>query len=338
MDDLERPPTGEHALHRIEIAELEHLLHDAFAGVGLGGAEAARIADSLVQSELEDVPTHGVMRVPWYLDGYRTGRYVPAGDLAVERCGAVGVLDGGGALGYLPTSVAVDAAVGLAAEQGIGAVGVHRIAEFGRAAYYTQAAAARGMVAIVCQNTQALLAAPGACSNTIGNNPLAYATPGADGAVFDAAFTPRSGGEVRRRALLGLPLPLEWGYVDADGRPTEDPVAAAAGAPQAVGGAKGFGLAVLVDLLAGPLAGGCPGHRAGMVTAEMGAFVLAIDPARFGAQERMHHEVGEIAAAVRSSGGRWPGDRAKRARDRHLAAGAVEIAEPLWRALVDALA
>ena len=128
---------------------------------------------------------------------------------------------------------------------------MRHVAEFGRAAYYTAAAARRGCVAIVCQTRCPCWLRP-ARTPTHGNNPLAFAAPGADAPSFDAAFTARSGGELRRRSVLGLPLPLDWAR-HATGAPTTSPDAASATAQQAVGGAKGFGIAVLVDLLAGVL-------------------------------------------------------------------------------------
>ncbi|WP_448628205.1 Ldh family oxidoreductase [Geodermatophilus sp. URMC 64] len=327
------------ATRTVPVGVLGGVLADAFRAAGMGEPEAARVADALVRAETAGVPTHGVLRVPWYLDALAAGSVRPAGDLPVcRRTPGVATLDGGGAFGYLPTWVALQSALAMAGETGVACVAVSAIAEFGRAAYYAEEAAARGLVAVVCQNTLPLLAAPGADVATHGNNPLAFSGPGADAPVFDAAFSARSGGELRRRALLGLPLPPEWGYVDADGVPTTDPARAMLAAQQAVGGAKGFGIAVLVDLLAGVLSSSASGPAVRPGLPEVGALVLALDPAAFGTTpERVAEQFAAGARAVRASGGRWPGDRARAARRRAEEHGDVEVPVPVLDALAAAV-
>lgn len=322
----------------IGIDELRARVAEAFAPV-LRAEEAERITDALVDAECAGVPTHGVLRVPWYLDGLRSGVYSQAGRVTVTRpARGVAQLDGHGSLGYLSTWSAVDHAIAAAAECGIGIATVRGVGEFGRAGYYAAEAARRGFVAVVGQNTLPLLGPPGATVATHGNNPLAYSAPGADAPLFDAAFTPRSGGEVRRRAILGLSLPEEWGYVDAAGRPTTDPDQVAGAVQPAVGGAKGFGIAVLVDLLAGVLAGAESGHLVVPGTAAVGAFVIGLDPAAFGGVEPIAEALSASAHYVRAHGGRWPGDRAKQARADHRARGAVTVPRAIWSAMEDAIA
>jgi LDH2 family malate/lactate/ureidoglycolate dehydrogenase len=323
----------------VPVVVLAEVLDGAFRAAGMGEEEAARVADALVSAETAGVPTHGVLRVPWYLDALASGAVRPAGQLRVQvRTPAVATVDGGGAYGYLPTWVALQSALAMAGSTGVACVAVHAVAEFGRAAYYAEAAADRGLVAVVCQNTQPLVAAPGADAATHGNNPLAFSGPGADAPVFDAAFTARSGGDLRRRAMLGLPLPAEWGYVDAYGAPTTDPTRAMLAAQQAVGGAKGFGLAVLVDLLAGVLSSSASGPAVRPGVPEGGAVVLALDPVAFGTTpERVAAQFSAGAQAVRTAGGRWPGDRARAARRRAADRGEVEIPVPVLEALAAAV-
>ena len=206
------PDSGGHELVEVVVDVARPALEEAFSGVGMLSAEAQRVADALLDAERCEVPTHGLLRVPWYLQAIRSGT-ITVGRATHHRTSALGVamLDGHGSYGYLPTWLAVDEAIAGAAAGGIGLAGVRNVAEFGRAAYYAAEAARRGHVAIVCQNTLPLLAAPGSDRMTHGNNPLSYSAPGADAPVFDAAFTTRSGGELRRRAVLGLPLPAESG-------------------------------------------------------------------------------------------------------------------------------
>lgn len=317
----------------VDVGDLRGFLREAFTGADLDEEEAHRISDALTEAELTGNPTHGVLRLPGYLDGLRRGRYARRRPPTVTRVTDVLTLvDGHGALGHRPTWTALGAAVGSATRTGVGVAGVRGIAEFGRAAYYVAEGTRRGHVAVVCQNTQPLLAAPGGRTATHGNNPIAFSAPAAQAPVFDAAWTPRSGGELLRRRALGQSVPLDWGYVDEDGHPTDDPAAALRGVAPAVGGAKGFGLAVLVDLLAGILPGAGSGTAVRPGQPDTGAFVLVLDPAAFGAGDRLGPALADSAAAVRASGGRWPGDRARQARQDHLAAGSVAIPTPIWDA------
>ena len=320
----------------VSVDEVRSTIEGAFGRL-VSDEEAMRITDALVEAELAEVPTHGILRVPWYLDGLREGVYAPAGELRLTRTSAVVAdVDGGGALGYLPTWRALDPAVEAARTHGVGITTVRRIGEFGRAGYYAAAVAQQGLIGVVVQNTIPLLGPPGATAATHGNNPLAFAVPGDDGPAFDAAFTPRSGGEIRRRALLGLPIPEEWGYRDAEGRPTTDPARVVGAVQPAIGGAKGFGMAVLVDVLAGALAGASSGHlvRPGP---SVGAFVLVLDPAAFPGGETVVATMHESASYVRSVGGRWPGDRSRAARARHTTTGSISVPVPIWEAMASAI-
>lgn len=322
----------------VDVASLHKAIDNALVKVGLSQAEAFRIADSLTEAELAEVPTHGVMRIAGYVKAWEEGRIRPAkAETVVEELGAAVVrIEGGGALGYLPTWRAVEAASALARGAGVGVAVVRQISEFGRAAYYAEAGARAGQVVVVCQNTIPLLGPPGCTVVTHGNNPIAFAAPGADSPLFDAAMTPRSGGELVRRGMLGLPIPLEWGYRDADGNPTSDPVIASKAVQPPIAGPKGFGFAVLVDLLAGILSGSMSGDEPRRGHADVGAMVIAFDPQRFGVADAVEAKLRQSADRVRTHGGRWPGDRARAARDRNGKRGSIAIPEPIFEAAMSA--
>ncbi|MFT3851439.1 MAG: Ldh family oxidoreductase [Ilumatobacteraceae bacterium] len=288
--------------------------------------EAERIVDALIEAEMCEVRSHGLLRVAWYLEAFQRGSFNTRADITVDRRGpAVTLIDGDGAIGYLPTWMAVEHAAAEARAHGVAIAGSRRIGEFGRAAYYAEALAADGLIGIVCQNTPPLIGVPGASRATHGNNPLAYAAPWDDAPLYDASFSPRSSGELKRRALLGLPIPQEWGYVDGGGAPLTDPDEAFASVMPAVGGAKGFGISVLVDILAGVLPGAVSGPEVRFGVPEVGSFVLAIDPDLFGAHRSAGPKIAKGASAVRAAGGRWPGDRSRAARERNVARGSVDL-------------
>ncbi|MGD9705130.1 MAG: Ldh family oxidoreductase [Acidimicrobiia bacterium] len=331
--------TGGHDLIELGVDATRAALRAGFEVEGMTPAEAERVADGLVDAEMCAVPTHGLLRVPMYTSAIRAGTVRVSAPITVERTApGVAMIDGHGGYGYLPTWLAVGEAIGGAEECGIGVGAVRRIGEFGRAAYYATEARRRGYVAIVCQNTLPLIAAPGSSRATHGNNPLAFTAPGYDAPVFDAAFTRRSGGELRRRAVLGIPLPDEWEYIDETGGVTTDPTRATTVAQQAVGGAKGFGIAVLVDLLAGVLSGAASSIDVAPGVPEVGSFVLAIAPVAFGTTaERVAEQLGAAAAAVRDGGGRWPGDRSRAAREESSSRGTIRVPSPIFENACEAL-
>ncbi|MGD9701563.1 MAG: Ldh family oxidoreductase [Acidimicrobiia bacterium] len=336
MTDGTRTPSP-HRVLELATEPARRVLEGAFTASGTSPMEAARIVDALLDAEACEVPTHGLLRVPWYLAALRSGSVSGGTAPSVERLQpAVALIDGHGSYGYLPTWLAVEEATVGARTCGVGVAGVRRIAEFGRAAYYVSELARRGFVGIACQNTMPLIAPPGAKTATHGNNPLAFSAPGDDAPVFDAALTPRSGGELRRRALLGIPLPAEWGYTDEDGTPTTDPRLAASVPQQAIGGPKGFGVAVLVDLLAGIMSGAESGVGVAPGEPTTGAMVIAFDPEAFGTTAAgVSEQLSRSAEVVRDAGGRWPGDRARSARTAALERGSILVPEPILAAAFD---
>jgi len=334
------PPTAESTV-RVPLVRLAAALQGAFEAVGVREEEAARITDAVMDAERCGVPTHGLLRAMADVRGFRDGRFNPAADIRIERRSPVAALvHGGGTAGYLPTWLALGEAIEGAGHVGVGVAGVRDIGHFGRAAYYVDEAARRGFVAIACQNTPPLLASPGGSVATHGNNPLAFSAPGDDAPLYDGAFTPRAAGELLRRHRAGETIPLEWGYRDATGAPTTDPMAAFGGVMPAAGGPKGFGMAVLVDLLAGALTGAATGTDVPWGDPGAGALVLAFDPDVFGAGSDMAAKLTAAATSVRSSGGRWPGDRAREARRSSGERGWVEVPASTFdeaRALFDEL-
>jgi LDH2 family malate/lactate/ureidoglycolate dehydrogenase len=147
----------------------------------------------------------------------------------------------------------------------------------------------------------------------------------------------RAVGELGRRRVLGIPLEAAAGYVDEHGVPTTDPAEAIKGVIPAAGGAKGFGMAVMVDLLAGVLTGSPSGPDVPMGNADFGAFMLVLDPDVFGSAESVEFKLQRTADEVRRTGGRWPGDRARGARGANLSRGFVEVPSVVWGLLQESV-
>jgi LDH2 family malate/lactate/ureidoglycolate dehydrogenase len=238
-------------------ARVAHL----FTAEGLPAPAAARLAEALVDADLQGVPSHGVMQAEIYLKRLRQGsvsRHERA-KLLIDH-DAIAVLDAGHMFGHLAAEQAMAMAVEKARRYGGGVVAVRHGFHFGIAGRYAQMAAHEGAIGIAMCNVRPLMPAPGGAERLVGNNPIAIALPtaGEIPIVFDMAMSEAAFAKLRIAAAAGATIPPNWA-VDSSGEPTTDPNAALAGMLLPAGGAKGFGLALMVDLMCGLLAGGAWG-------------------------------------------------------------------------------
>ena len=245
----------------IPAATLADFVARLFAATGLAAPAAEKVANGLVDADLEGLASHGVMLADIYIERLQGGSVSKktAGAVVSERQGAV-VLDAGNALGQLTGEQAIGLAVEKARQFAAGIVAVRHGFHFGAAGRYARQAADAGCVGIAMCNTRPLMPAPGGAERVVGNNPLAIAVP-ADGEipiVLDMATSEAAMGKIRMAEKARQPIPPAWA-VTAEGLPTTDPSEAIAGMLLPSGGAKGFGLSFLIDLLCGLLSQGASG-------------------------------------------------------------------------------
>jgi LDH2 family malate/lactate/ureidoglycolate dehydrogenase len=245
----------------IDAQRLTSAVADIFAAVGIAAAEAQVVAADLVAADVEGIASHGVMLVPMYVERINKGSVSrrSAGEVVSDRGGAI-VIDAGNALGQLTSRQAVKLAVARAREIGLATVAVRNGFHFGTAGRYARLIAEQNCVGIVLSSTRPLMPPPGGAEALVGNNPIAIALPSAgDFAVeVDMALSATAMGKIRLAAAAGEDIPADWA-VDAEGRPTTDPVAAIKGMLLPAAGPKGFGLAFAIDLLCGGLSDGAVG-------------------------------------------------------------------------------
>jgi LDH2 family malate/lactate/ureidoglycolate dehydrogenase len=195
---------------------------------------------------------------------------------------------------------------------------------------------------VATSNAAAIMAPPGGTTPVIGNNPLAFATPGdQEPFLLDIALSKVSYGRIRLAAGQGLRIPEDWALT-ADGQPTTDPAAALAGLLAPFGGHKGFGLAVAIELLSAVLTGAALSWRVGLAQSagqpeDRGQFCLAIDPGRFLAPETFRARMAALTDRVRGSAptARLPGSRSWQ-RASAARANGIRLGDQL-RAELDAL-
>ncbi len=238
--------------------KLAALCQGVFLGLGLSPEHAGYAAHCLVQTNLWGVDSHGVIRLPIYAERLHNGAVNPAPAIRVERrFGGLARMNGDHGLGYIVGREAMATAISLATEHGLGSVAVRNSNHFGAAALFARQAAEAGMIGIAMSDTLPNMVGPGSRHAAVGNNPVAFAVPsfGGEPFVFDLSLSQVAGGKLLLAREKGEKIPLDWA-VDRDGKPTDDPAAGFAGAFLPVGGHKGYGLALVVELLSGLLGGG----------------------------------------------------------------------------------
>lgn len=297
------------ALVSVEESWLRSTVERIFGSLGYSPASAASISDSLVEADLRGVRSHGTMRVPMYVERIRAGsvsRHEKA-EVVRER-GAICVLDARHALGALTSDQAMGLAMKKAEAFGVGAVTVRHGFHFGAASRYVLQAAESGYIGIAAANTRPLMAAIGGAEAVVGNNPLAIGLPSGDGTPFvlDMALSEAAFGKIKAAEQSGARIPDTWA-TGPDGSATTDPAEAIRGLLLPAGGPKGFGLALMVDVLTGVLSGGAWGDSVqGLYTRpevpnDCSHFFLALNIEAFTEPEEFSRQVATMAARVRHS-------------------------------------
>lgn len=256
------------SIQRIPADYLAQTCERLLQKVGVPGDQAAIIAQVVVEADLRGIESHGVLRLPAYIRRVLAGTMTATTRLRIQcERGATLLLDAQHGFGQVAGVQAMHEAIRRAEQYGVGLVAVRNAGHFGIAAYYAMMALPRQMIGIVSANASPSMAAWGGTIPLLGTNPICVAIPtGGDvDIVLDMASSVVARGKIRLAAAKGDRIPLGWA-LDAQGLPTEDPVAAMKGTLLPIGGPKGYGLALVVDILAGVLTG-----------SEFGAHVAATD-------------------------------------------------------------
>lgn len=292
-------------------------LTELFIAAGAEQGAALAVSEALIEADMQGTGSHGMLQAPNYLRRLRAGTISGTSSLTrVHVSGAVNVFDAGLALGHAVAHQAMQQAVASARRHGLGAAAVRAATHFGVAGRHARVAADAGLIGVAMCNSRPMLPAPGGSRPVVGNNPLAIAVPMAGRApvVFDMAMSAVAMGKVRLAAQRGEAIPEGWA-LDADGRPTTDAAEGLRGMLLPAAGAKGFGLALMVDFLCA-LAGGSAGAEVMPMYGDPSSpshcswLLLAIDPAHFGLEQPYEDRIAALANAVLADDGTaLPGDR-----------------------------
>jgi LDH2 family malate/lactate/ureidoglycolate dehydrogenase len=251
-------------------------------------AEAALVAESLVHADMRGIDTHGVYFLTLLASRVDAGMIqIPTHLKVVKDEDATALIDGGDGLGQVAADRAMEMGIEKARKFGIGSVLVRNTNHIGILAFYAIKAAERGMVGIVMCNGAPSMSPWGGTEAFFGTSPISIAVPDGDQGpvVLDMSSSVVARGKIRRAERMKEPIPLGWAFDDT-GTPTTDPVAAMKGTLMPIGGPKGYGLALMVDVLAGLLSGSQYGpsvktfHQP-LGPTGIGVFMMAIDVERF---------------------------------------------------------
>lgn len=283
---------------------LRALARSVFRAVGSPAETADLVAGSLVGANLAGHDSHGVIRVPAYVQQVRDGRLTPTATPAVVReTPTAAVVDGRWGFGQLTARRSMELAIEKARRHGIGAVAAISCNHIGRLGEWAELAAANGVVGFVSVAMQGgtLHAAPyGGAERAMSTNPLAFGIPSGGTrlpVVVDFATTAVAEGKLRVAKAKGARLPPGC-ILDASGQPSTNPDDFYAGGTMLpFGGHKGYGLAVVVELLSLALTGALASKRGSFAS---GSFYLCIDPNAFGSSAAYAGAVAELLERIKS--------------------------------------
>jgi uncharacterized oxidoreductase len=287
---------------------LKKLIQDIFVAASCRHHEAERIAHYLVEANLVGHDSHGAIRVPKYVEWVRAGDLVPNQTLEiVSENEVMAVLDGRYGFGQVMGEEAMKIALDKCAKFGVSLVALRNSGHLGRIGDWAEMAVHENKISLHFVNTSGggILVAPfGGTQRRLSADPIAVGVPVASGPpiVLDMSTCTIAEGKIRVAANKGTKV-AEGCLLDGEGRPTTDPQAFYASPPGAIlplGGHKGFGLGVIVEVLAGAISGGSC-SRPGTKVVSNNMTVIIIDPARFRRMSEFHQDLADFTAWVKSA-------------------------------------
>jgi LDH2 family malate/lactate/ureidoglycolate dehydrogenase len=286
-------------------------LKDAIFAVvtALGEApdDASLVAESLVRAEMRGTDTHGLPYLKLLVERVEAGMVsLPTRVSVLKDDGATVLLDGGNGIGQVAGWRGMETSLRKAREFGIGLTLIRNTNNLGFFAFYTMHAGQQGCAGIAMGNANAAISPWGGAEAFFGTNPISIGVPGnGEPLALDMSSSLVARGKIRKAVRQNERIPLGWA-LDESGAPTEDPSAALKGTLLPIGGPKGYGLALMVDVLAGMLSGAAFGqaiksfHQLTGPTG-VGALMLAIDVERYMPLDQFRSLMRGYVEAIRGS-------------------------------------
>jgi L-2-hydroxycarboxylate dehydrogenase (NAD+) len=304
------------------------LIMEMLTKLDVSNEEASIVAEVTLDADLKGFSSHGLGRFPQYVKGLEVGTIKPKSEITFEKDNiATALINGNHGFGHVVTYRAMEMAIKKAKKAGIGMVGIHNSNHFGVAGYYTDMAIMEDLIGIVIANTEPAVAPIGGKEPILGTNPLAIGIPSQSHYVsVDMATSASARGKLLEAKRRGEMIP-ENVALDANGRPTIDPREALKGSILPFGAHKGYALAFMIEIMAGPLVNASFGKAVTgtanpEVTCTKGDLIAAIDPSQFVDMEDFKNDVDEFIAEVKATPNVFiPGDMEVRNVKRHQEEG-----------------
>lgn len=321
---------------QLKMSEAHHLVVTVLTQEGLSKEHGAIVADHLIDAATAGHAFAGLPRVIALVENLRTRPAAKAVKISHDTDNSI-LIDGGGNNGYVTSLLGIDEGISIAKSRGFALVGIRNTWFSGRLTYYVERAAREGLIAIHTANTQARVAPHGGIDRIFGTNPIAFAFPTqAEPLVVDFGTGMTTWGDALLRSHLGEPMEPD-SAVGPDGQPTRDPASALAGAFLPWGGHRGYGLSLVVQVLALL----CGSKIVVEDVADCGFFFLLFDPELLMPIEEFKSQVTALEDHIARSRPqsdvpvvRIPGRASARRRAEAQERGTIEVDDKVYEALM----
>jgi L-2-hydroxycarboxylate dehydrogenase (NAD+) len=307
MSETAKPAAGQLP---IEFAKLVEFITRALSAAGIPPQDAGQVAALMAEADARGGDAHGVFRLPQYVKQIQSGAVNPRPDIRiVNNQPGSALVDGDNALGHLVMKRATELAIEKARQCGVAWVGTRRSNHAGPAQLYPRMIAEQNMIGLYfCVGNTNLVPPWGGTEVLLSTNPIAIAVPALRHPVIslDMATTNTAFGKIRLKAQRGEPMPEGW-MIDRQGKPLTDPKRASEGFLVPIGGPKGYGLALMIGLLAGTLNGAAFGRDVVDYTVDSktpsntGQSIVAVNIAAFADVPSFKQQVDEVWDVMKSS-------------------------------------
>ena len=321
----------------LSLAEAHDLAVRVLTAAGATEANARPVADAVVTAQAEGIHSHGLTWLTTFADHLQNGKVDGKADPQVTQVAPAGLsVDARSGFAHPAIAKGIERLVPLAREMGMAALAVKNSYNCLVVGHHVSRIAEGGLVAMGFVNSPKSIAPWGGSKAVFGTNPLAFACPRREGApvLVDQASSKVARSEVRLAQKEGRDIPLGWA-LDAEGKPTTDANAAMAGTVLPYGDYKGYGIAFMVDLMAGAMTGARFSHQADSFVGDEGGppgtgqFFLAIDPRPLGGEDFTDRVEGLCSLVLSQPGVQVAGDERVVGR-RETGDGPISITEALF--------
>ncbi|MDP6787914.1 MAG: Ldh family oxidoreductase [Rhodospirillales bacterium] len=301
----------------LSLAAAHDLAVRVLSAAGATEANARPVADAVVTAQAEGIHSHGLTWLTTFADHLEGGKVDGKAEPQVTQAAPASLsVDARSGFAHPAIVKGIERLIPLARETGVAALAVKNSYNCLVVGHHVRRIAEAGLVALGFVNSPKSIAPWGGTKAVFGTNPLAFACPRADGAplVVDQSSSKVARSEIRLAQQEGREIPLGWA-LDVEGKPTTDAAAAMAGTVLPYGDYKGYGIALMVDLMAGAMAGARYSHQADSFVGDdggtpgTGQFFLAIDPGPLGGADFTDRADGLCSLILDEPGVQLPGDK-----------------------------